>query len=279
MAQAAVSRQSLRLKGRSFLALVLSPEAPLPGWFRELDTLIQGSPGFFVARPIILDAAGIKVDSDGLREIVEAMRARDINVMGIEGVKPSMLGPGMPPLVAGGKSSDHIDMSEAAEAAKAKARPKPVVVANQDQAPASVATVAVQAVAAAIAPPAAPAGATAAAPAPAAPKEPEVLLIDTPIRSGQSIIFPGDVTVVGSVASGAEIVAGGSVHVYGALRGRAIAGWNGNGKARIFCRKMEAELIAIDGLYQTAEDMSPDMRGRPVQAWLEGESLKLAELV
>lgn len=277
MAQAAVSRQSLRLKGRSFLALVLSPEAPLPGWFRELDTLIQGSPGFFVARPIILDAAGIKIDSEGLREIVEAMRARDINVMGIEGVKPSMLGPGMPPLVAGGKTSDHIDMSDAAEAAKAR-RPKPVVVANQDEAPSSVASVAVQAVAAAIAPPASRAT-PAAAPAPAAPKEPEVLLIDTPIRSGQSIIFPGDVTVVGSVASGAEIVAGGSVHVYGALRGRAIAGWNGNGKARIFCRKMEAELIAIDGLYQTAEDMAPAMRGRPVQAWLEGESLKLAELV
>lgn len=276
MAQAAVSRQSLRLKGRSFLALVLSPEAPLPGWFRELDTLIQGSPGFFVARPIILDAAGIKIDADGLREIVEAMRARDINVMGIEGVKPSMLGPGMPPLVAGGKTSDAIDMSDAAEAAKAR-RPKPVVVASQDEALASVASVAVQAVAAAIAPPASPA--TPAAPAPAAPKEPEVLLIDTPIRSGQSIIFPGDVTVVGSVASGAEIVAGGSVHVYGALRGRAIAGWNGNGKARIFCRKMEAELIAIDGLYQTAEDMAPAMRGRPVQAWLEGESLKLAELI
>ena len=140
-----------------------------------------------MARPIILDASGIKVDSDGLREIVEAMRARDINVMGIEGVKPSMLGPGMPPLVAGGQSSDAIDMRDAAEAARAKARPKPVVVASQDQA-ASVATVAVQAVAAAIAPPA-PAGATAApaAPPPAAPKEPEVLLIDTPIRSGQSI--------------------------------------------------------------------------------------------
>ena len=76
------------------------------------------------------------------------------------------------------------------------------------------------------------------------------------MRSGQSVIFPeGDVTVLGSVGSGAEIVAGGSIHIYGTLRGRAIAGATGNARARIFCRKLEAELLAIDGLYKTADDM------------------------
>ena len=79
------------------------------------------------------------------------------------------------------------------------------------------------------------------------------------MRSGQSIVFEqGDVTIVGSVASGAEVIAGGSIHVYGALRGRAIAGLTGNNRARIFCRKLEAELLAIDGVYQTADDMSAD---------------------
>ena len=114
---------------------------------------------------------------------------------------------------------------------------------------------------------------------PAAPKEAACLLIDDPVRSGQSIIFPdGDVTVVGSVASGAEVIAGGSIHVYGSLRGRAIAGSMGNAKARIFCRKFEAELVAIDGLYKTADEMAKDLRGRPVQAWLSGDAILLAAL-
>ncbi len=110
----------------------------------------------------------------------------------------------------------------------------------------------------------------------AAKTTPTSLLIDSPVRSGQSIIFPeGDVTVVGSVASGAEIVAGGSIHVYGTLRGRAIAGTMGNGRARIFCRKLEAELLAIDGLYQTAEDMDAQLRGRPSRSWLDGDAIMI----
>lgn len=107
---------------------------------------------------------------------------------------------------------------------------------------------------------------------------PKSLLIDSPVRSGQSISHPeGDVIVMGSVASGAEIIAGGSIHIYGALRGRAIAGANG-APARIFCRKCEAELLAIDGLYMIAEDMDAALRGRPVQVRLDGDSLMLMAL-
>jgi septum site-determining protein MinC len=108
---------------------------------------------------------------------------------------------------------------------------------------------------------------------------PTSLLLDSPVRSGQSIIFPeGDVTVVGSVASGAEIVAGGSIHVYGTLRGRAMAGINGNSAARIYCQKIEAELLAIDGFYRTAEEFDSTLRNRQVQAWLEGETLRITPL-
>jgi septum site-determining protein MinC len=117
-----------------------------------------------------------------------------------------------------------------------------------------------------------------AAPEPAA-AEPSGLLVDHPIRSGQSVVFEkGDVTVVGSVASGAEVIAGGSVHIYGALRGRAIAGFTGNPRARIFCRRLDAELLAIDGVYQTADDMDAGLRGRAVQAWLEGEAMRITAL-
>jgi septum site-determining protein MinC len=109
--------------------------------------------------------------------------------------------------------------------------------------------------------------------------KPNSLLLDTPVRSGQSIVFAdGDVTVLGSVGSGAEIVAGGSIHVYGTLRGRAMAGINGNSAARIFCQKIEAELLAIDGYYQTAEDICASLRNRPAQAWLEGGALKIAAM-
>lgn len=116
------------------------------------------------------------------------------------------------------------------------------------------------------------------------PKKPEAkpkpvsLLLESPVRSGQSIFCEGDVTVLGSVGSGAEIVAGGSIHVYGALRGRAMAGFNGNSAARIFCQKIEAELLAIDGYYQTAEEIDVALRNRPAQAWLEGHTMKITPL-
>jgi septum site-determining protein MinC len=117
------------------------------------------------------------------------------------------------------------------------------------------------------------------------PKKPEAkpkstsLLLNNPVRSGQSVVFTeGDVTVLGSVGSGAEIVAGGSIHVYGTLRGRAMAGVNGNSTARIFCQKIEAELLAIDGYFRTAEDISATLRNRPAQAWLEGNIMKITPL-
>ena len=117
------------------------------------------------------------------------------------------------------------------------------------------------------------------------PKKPEAkpkstsLLLEKPVRSGQSIVFSeGDVTVLGSVGSGAEIVAGGSIHVYGTLRGRAMAGVNGNAAARIYCQKIEAELLAIDGYYQTAEDISDTLRNRPAQAWLAGDIMRITPL-
>ena len=114
---------------------------------------------------------------------------------------------------------------------------------------------------------------------PEAKPKPTSLLLESPVRSGQSVIFmEGDVTVLGSVGSGAEIVAGGSIHIYGTLRGRAMAGVNGNPHARIYCQKIEAELLAIDGYYQTAEQIDDTLRNRPAQAWLEGDVMKITPL-
>ena len=124
-----------------------------------------------------------------------------------------------------------------------------------------------------------------AAPSPAAVRpltqkqQPASLMIEDPVRSGQSVIFmEGDVTILGSVGSGAEIVAGGSIHVYGALRGRALAGAAGNGRARIFCHRVEAELLAINSYYKTADEIDDSIRCRPAQAWLDGETLQISTM-
>lgn len=116
------------------------------------------------------------------------------------------------------------------------------------------------------------------APEPAARAVPtRSLILDSPVRSGQTILhLEGDVTVLGAVASGSEVIAGGSIHVYGPLRGRAVAGASGNPAARIWCRRFEPELVAIDGLYKAADDLDPAFRGQPVEVKLVEDSLRLS---
>ena len=112
-----------------------------------------------------------------------------------------------------------------------------------------------------------------------APAPPSSILIDAPVRSGQQIVHPhGDVTVIGSVASGAEVVAAGSFHVYGTLRGRVLAGAFGNDRVRIFCRKLQAELMAIDGHYVMADDIEPHLREACIQARLEKDGLEITTM-
>jgi septum site-determining protein MinC len=105
------------------------------------------------------------------------------------------------------------------------------------------------------------------------------LLVTEPVRSGQRIFSDkGDLVVVGSVSSGAELIARGNIHVYGRMRGRALAGVNGDSKARIFCQSLEAELIAIAGLYKTSDEIPPSLRSQCVQAVLEENALRIERL-
>ena len=111
------------------------------------------------------------------------------------------------------------------------------------------------------------------------PPQPASLTLDDPVRSGQSVLFlEGDVTVNGFVSSGAEILAGGSIHIYGALRGRAVAGALGDTNARIFCQEFEAELVSIAGGYRTADDFDPTLRGRAVQIRLLNDAISITPL-
>lgn len=111
------------------------------------------------------------------------------------------------------------------------------------------------------------------------PSGKSIEVIDRPVRSGQQVYFPdGDIVVLQHTSAGSEILAGGSVHVYGSLRGRVLAGIQGDTSARIFCQKLEAELVAIAGNYRLLDDIDTDLKGQPAMVWLEGEKLKIAPM-
>jgi septum site-determining protein MinC len=238
------ANNSIRFCIRSYIAFVLAPQAPIIEWLAQLDSWIKNSQGFFADRAVVLDLGAVKLGQPGIRHLLGQLTERGVRIVGIEGADPSQLDPSLPPLLTSGRPAE-----------------RPAAAATETAAPKKEA-------------------AAAAAPAPAASKdEPTSLLIESPVRSGQAIYFPhGDVTVLGSVASGSEIVAGGSIHVYGTLRGRAMAGTKGDARARIFCRKNEAELLAINGYYRTAEDWDDAIRSHAIQSWLENGVLKVAPL-
>ena len=121
---------------------------------------------------------------------------------------------------------------------------------------------------------------TATAPAPPAPVPVPVvvapahalpLVVRAPVRSGQVVYAQAnDLIVLAPVNPGAELMADGNIHVYAALRGRAVAGVRGAREARIFCQRLEAQLVGIDAAYLTADDIAAEQRGRPAQIALAG---------
>lgn len=260
----------MKFKGKSFIAIVLTPENPLDAWFAEIDRIISRSPGFFIDRPIILDVRGSKMPIEELEVLLEGLGQRSIKVMGIDGIAGTRLKPGMPPSFSGGRLTADVEL------------PTPQAEAAPNQ-PETVAPD-VQETAAPAAEPKADAASSAAVAADEGaatdrnpfedPGDRNSIIISEPVRSGQSIMHPGgDVTIIGSVSSGAEVIAGGSIHVYGALRGRALAGVSGDETARIFCSKLDAELVSINGLYTIADDFDTQVANQPAQIRFEDEKL------
>jgi septum site-determining protein MinC len=120
--------------------------------------------------------------------------------------------------------------------------------------------------------------ATAAAPADGAPP-PAGLTVRTPVRSGQVIYAKGgDLVVLAPVNPGAQVIADGHVHIYGPLRGRALAGAHGKSDARVFCQSLEAELVSIAGEFMSADDTPQKLRGKPAQAFVEHGAVRVLPL-
>ena len=243
------TRPFIRLRGRSIMALVLTPEPPLAGWLTSLDAQIERAPNFFDGRPVIVDLGTLPRETADVAGLMHAIVDRGIHIIGTEGAHASW--PGLEAwgrkLPGAGQPAKPIEIPERAM----QVEPAAQAAAPEPSPPPQIQSAA----------------------------EPASLLIDHAVRSGQSITFEhGDITILGSVASGAEVAAGGSIHVYGALRGRAIAGLSGRVGARVYCRKLHAELVAIDGVYQTAEDMPPERIGTPSCAWLDGDLMRITPL-
>ena len=230
----------VRVRGRSFMAMVVTPEAPTATWFAAFDQQMGRAANFFADRPVVanLEATLEEGGTDAVLIVLDGLDARGLRLVGIEGVEARLLA---------GTRWERLPKTLHGRDVALEAPP----LAADSEEPG----------------------------APEAQLHAPSLLIDRPVRSGQSIVFEdGDVTIVGSVGSGAEVIAGGSIHVYGTLRGRALAGLRVGAGARIFCQRFEAEMVGVDQLYRTAEHWGAGLHGRAVQVLSDRGALRLSAL-
>lgn len=213
-------------------------------FFRALDDALQDTANALFGRPLILDMSDVAAANRGvdLIRIVRQLRTRKLVPIGVQNCNATLsaaaLGAGLALFDSEATANDHD--TEA------------LWVPNPSPTPEAKATTATT-----------------------APSQARGSLLWTqPVRSGQQIIYDqGDIIVTTSVGSGAELIASGHIHVYGTLRGRALAGVTGNTDARVFCHSLEAELIAIAGLYRVSDDFDRSVWRCPVQIFLRRESL------
>ncbi|ANT61040.1 MULTISPECIES: septum site-determining protein MinC [Roseobacteraceae] len=249
-----------QFRGRFLTALALRlSTAPDARFYEMLADRLEKTPNFFTDAPVIIDLeqSQAEVSAEALTELVADLRRRDLAVFGIQGggetLKEAAAGLGLI-TVTGGRDAPLRGALPSSE----QKRPQRVIPERARPEPTP-------------APEAAPEPQPAPEPVRMAP---ENKIVTMPVRSGQTVIADkGDLTVVGPVSSGAELFAAGNIHVYGRMRGRAFAGIDGDENARIFCQSLDAELLAIAGLYRTSDSLGADVRHKMVQIYLEDERL------
>lgn len=236
--------EPFRLRGANFNLLVLRlldprPEAVVPA----IGDQFRRAPGFLRFAPIVLGLGDLEMPANEVdfAGLVEGLRGLQIVPIGTTGGTPELrnaaMAFGLPPIRSlGGKETD-----EAVPAAAAPAEP--------------------------LAPP---------PPPPPAPGTARPTVIhDQPVRAGQRIWAQGgDLIVTSTVNAGGEVIADGNIHVYGALRGRAIAGGGNNAEARVFAQNFDPELISIAGYYAVRDGLTGAPIGKAVQVRLTGERMR-----
>jgi septum site-determining protein MinC len=228
------------------------------GFEAELAEQIRRSPRFFLNAPVVLDLK----DMAGFDTADEFAAARNIlrrHTLALVGVQNAL-----PAQIEAAAAAELASFAPNSTGPRRQRPPEPTA----PRAPSP-------------APPASSPPASSPPPAPAA-AEPEreaagkTRLVTQPVRSGTQLYARGaDLVVTAAVHTGAEIIADGNIHVYGPLRGRAMAGAAGDAEARIFCSRFEAELVSIAGRYLVSEQMPPEMRGLAVQIVLDDDRLTI----
>jgi len=225
----------------------------------EMRDRVQRAPKLFERAAVILDFGGLTKTPDAAtaRALVEGLREAGVLPValayGTREIEELSVAIGLPLLAKFRAQYERADAAPVEQAAP-RAAAKPAAAPKAEPAPA----------------PAAPSAPGASAPG---------LMHPAPVRSGQQVYAENaDLTVLATVGAGAEVIADGSIHIYGALRGRALAGAQGNEKARIFCREFHAELVAVAGHYKVLEDIPKELRGKAVQVWLDQGQLRIAAL-
>ena len=213
-----------------------------PDFGRELAVQVERSPRFFQNAPVVLDLKGADgfTEAEDFAEVRNLLRERTLTLVGVQNAEPAQL-------------------AAAAEAGLASFAPSATAPIRRFPRPAADSP--------------APAPTTEPASAPS-PVRATTRIVTEPVRSGTQIYARGgDLIVTAAVGAGAEIVADGNIHVYGRLRGRALAGASGDTAARIFCTRLEAELVSIAGRYLVSEQLPAEHQGGPVQIALVDDVL------
>jgi len=231
------------VQGAVFTVMVVRAEMLRdPAFDPELAQQVQRSPRFFLNAPVVLDLRGA-AQFTYEAEFVEArdiLRRHTLTLIGIQNAQPAQV-----------DAAAAVGLASFAPNATQPSRARPVEPAPN----------------AAPAPPRLAATATA-----------KSRLVTQPVRSGTQIYARGaDLVVTAPVSPGAEIMADGNIHVYGVLRGRALAGASGDAEARIFCSRLEAELVSIAGHYLVSDQLPPEQRGSAVQIALVDGRLTIVQ--
>lgn len=233
IAKSADQEAPFQLRGNAFTMMVLKLLDPdHPNLFPLLLNKIRQAPKFFRNAPVVLDLEEAPADRPiDLAGLVSRLRAHHLMPVGILGGSPQLQ-------------------------ERALAAGLPVMPAGRPS-PQPMEAATPQGV-----PPASRRGAEGGGG--------KTLMVVEPVRSGRQIYAAGgDLIVLGPVSAGAELLADGNIHVYGTLRGRALAGISGDATARIFCSSLEAELVSIAGLYRVSEDIDPSVYKKQVQIYLD----------
>lgn len=237
-----------------------------------LEQRMADAGSFFENEPVVIDASRVAQPIDWPR-LLQALRGHNLPPIGVVAEGANLEAAQAAGLVP-------VDLSTAGARAQptATAEPPPVV-----QAPAAAVQQAAAGQASSTAEASAERAEAAASDKPGAAEPtpaPSALVINRPLRSGQRIYArQTDLVVIGMVSQGAEVIADGNVHVYGPLRGKAMAGARGDTSARIFTTQLDAELLAVAGVYRVVEDkLDAALHNRPALVWLDGETLRIEAL-